>query len=62
MAIEVQRTHELARLRGFVDQALTVVLWLYVPLIAGVAWFQGNALFALGGGAAPPSRRFITLP
>jgi hypothetical protein len=52
MAIEVQRKDELARLRGFVDQAVTVALWLHVPLIAGVAWFQSNALFALGGGAA----------
>jgi methyl-accepting chemotaxis protein len=52
MAIEVQRTDELARLRGFVDRALTVALWLHVPLIAGVAWFQGSAALVLGGGAA----------
>jgi methyl-accepting chemotaxis protein len=51
VAIQVQRADELARLRGLVDQALIAALWLHVPLIAGVAWFQGNAAFVLGGGA-----------
>ncbi len=52
MATEVQRTDELALLRGQTDKALTVALWAHVPLIAGVAWFQGNAILALAGGAA----------
>ncbi|WP_428486284.1 methyl-accepting chemotaxis protein [Rhodopila sp.] len=43
---------ELAHLRGKVDQVMMVALWLHVPLITGVAWFQGNAMFLLGGGAA----------
>jgi methyl-accepting chemotaxis protein len=52
MAIEVQRTDDLARLRSLVELALIVALWSHIPLIAGVAWFQGNSSFVLGGGAA----------
>ncbi|HEY1934435.1 MAG TPA: methyl-accepting chemotaxis protein [Acetobacteraceae bacterium] len=48
----MERTDELAALRGKVDLALTVALWLHVPLITGVAWLLGNASFVLGGGAA----------
>lgn len=48
----MQLTDELVRLRGTVDRMLTVALWLHVPLIAGVAWFLGNPMLALGGSAA----------
>ncbi len=48
----MQRVDELAQLRGLVDRGLTTALWLHVPLIAGVAWFQGNAATVLAGAAA----------
>jgi methyl-accepting chemotaxis protein len=52
METKVQRTDQLAELRSKVDTALLVALWLHVPLIAGVAWFLGNGVVMLGGGAA----------
>jgi methyl-accepting chemotaxis protein len=51
MAVEIRRADELALLRGMVSKAVTVAIWLHVPLIAAVAWFEGNAPLVLGGGA-----------
>jgi methyl-accepting chemotaxis protein len=48
---QLQHTDELAALRNKMDSALTGALWLHVPLIAGVAWFFGNAIVLLGGSA-----------
>jgi methyl-accepting chemotaxis protein len=47
----VPRADDLVRLRNRVDVTLTAALWLHIPVIAGVAWFDGNAIFALAGGA-----------
>jgi methyl-accepting chemotaxis protein len=55
MPEQIQRVDELTQLRAIVDRALTVALWLHVPLIACVAWFQGNAAFVLAGSATAVS-------
>jgi len=51
MESQLQRPDELAAIRGKMDMALTLALWVHVPLIAGVAWYLGNAAVILGGGA-----------
>jgi methyl-accepting chemotaxis protein len=49
---QTQMPDELSQLRGKVDIALLIALWLHVPLIAGVAWYLANGPFLTGGCAA----------
>src|ERR1700749_1667263 len=52
MTPETVDTGELARLRHLVNIAMTIALWLHVPLIIAVSWLMGDSVLILGGVSA----------